>query len=69
MIADGDPLGYRGETLALLKRAERTGATAIWHCGSCNYQIRPQVAVEIRSRGAIVQCGGCKRFLRPDESA
>jgi len=60
---------YRGETLALLKRAERTGATAIWHCGSCNYQIRPQVAVEIRSRGAIVQCEGCKRFLRPDESA
>ena len=24
-------------------------------CSSCNYQIRPQVAVEIRSRGTIVQ--------------
>ena len=60
---------YRGETLARLKRVERTGASAIWHCASCNYQIRPQVAVEIRSRGAIVQCEGCKRFLRPDDSA
>jgi predicted nucleic acid-binding Zn-ribbon protein len=60
---------YRGEALSLLKRAERTGAAAIWHCGSCNYQIRAQVAVEIRTRGAIVQCEGCKRFLRPEDAA
>jgi len=25
--------------------------------------VRPQVAVEIHARGAIVQCEGCKRFL------
>jgi predicted nucleic acid-binding Zn-ribbon protein len=60
---------YRGEVLSVLKRVERTGASAIWHCASCNYQIRAQVAVEIRTRGAIVQCEGCKRFLRPEESA
>jgi predicted nucleic acid-binding Zn-ribbon protein len=60
---------YRGEALAFLRRVERTGGAAIWHCASCNYQIRAQVAVEIRSRGAIVQCEGCKRFLRPEETA
>jgi predicted nucleic acid-binding Zn-ribbon protein len=60
---------YRGEVLAILRRVERTGAAAIWHCSSCNYQIRPQVAVEIRTKGAIVQCEGCKRFLRDDPQA
>lgn len=58
---------YRGDVLAILRRVERTGASAIWHCSSCNYQIRPQVAVEIRTKGAIVQCEGCKRFLRDEE--
>jgi predicted nucleic acid-binding Zn-ribbon protein len=57
---------YRGDVLAVLRRVERTGGAAIWHCSSCNYQIRPQVAVEIRTRGAIVQCEGCKRFLRDE---
>jgi predicted nucleic acid-binding Zn-ribbon protein len=60
---------YRGEVFAILRRVERTGAAAIWHCSSCNYQIRPQVAVEIRTKGAIVQCEGCKRFLRDDPQA
>lgn len=60
---------YRGDVLAVLRRVERTGASAIWHCASCNYQIRPQVAVEIRTKGSIVQCEGCKRFLRDDEGA
>ena len=58
---------YRGEVLTNLRRVERTGAVAIWHCSSCNYQIRPQVAVEIRTKGAIVQCEGCKRFLRIED--
>lgn len=60
---------YRGDVLAVLRRVERTGASAIWHCASCNYQIRPQVAVEIRTKGSIVQCEGCKRFLRDEESS
>lgn len=59
---------YNGETLAIVRRVERPGAQAIWHCSSCNYQIRPQVAVEIRSRGSIVQCEGCKRFLRVEDN-
>ncbi len=60
---------YKGDTLAVVRKVERPGAQAIWHCSSCNYQIRPQVAVEIRSRGTIVQCEGCKRFLRVEENA
>ena len=61
---------YRGEVLSVLRRVERPGGgPPIWHCSSCNYQIRPQVAVEIRGKGAIVQCEGCKRFLRPEEPA
>jgi predicted nucleic acid-binding Zn-ribbon protein len=60
---------YRGDTVATVRRVERPWAQAIWHCSSCNYQIRPQVAVEIRSRGTIVQCEGCKRFLRIDDNA
>lgn len=58
---------YKGETLAVVRKVERPGAQAIWHCSSCNYQIRPQVAVEIRTRGTIVQCEGCKRFLRVED--
>jgi predicted nucleic acid-binding Zn-ribbon protein len=54
---------YSGVAMAEVKRAERPGQSAIWHCGVCNFQIRPQVALEIRLRGAIVQCDGCRRFL------
>ncbi len=60
---------YKGDTLAVVRRVERPGAQAIWHCSSCNYQIRPQVAVEIRARGTIVQCEGCNRYLRIDDNA
>lgn len=60
---------YKGDTLSFVRRVERPGSQAIWHCSSCNYQVRPQVAVEIRGKGAIVQCEGCKRFLRSEESA
>lgn len=54
---------YRGDALAPIARTERAGGTVLWHCASCNYQVRAQVAVEIRTRGAIVQCEGCRRFL------
>lgn len=54
---------YAGAAMAEVKRTERAGQTAIWHCGICNFQVRPQVALEIRLKGAIVQCDGCRRFL------
>jgi predicted nucleic acid-binding Zn-ribbon protein len=54
---------YDGAALSPLRRADTPGTTTVWFCSTCNYQIRPQVALEIRSRGTIVQCEGCKRFL------
>lgn len=54
---------YAGAAMAEVRRTERPGQSAIWHCGSCNFQVRPQVALEIRLKGAIVQCDGCRRFL------
>lgn len=55
---------YRGEALSPLRRSEGPGAS-VWFCSTCNYQVRPQVAMEVRTRGAIVQCEGCRRFLSP----
>jgi predicted nucleic acid-binding Zn-ribbon protein len=54
---------YKGEALTPIARTERAGGTILWHCASCNYQVRAQVAVEIRTHGVIVQCEGCRRFL------
>ncbi|KAB2962201.1 MAG: hypothetical protein F9K18_10135 [Thermoanaerobaculia bacterium] len=57
---------YRGEALSPLRRSEGPGA-GFWFCSTCNYQVRPQVAMEVRTRGVIVQCEGCRRFLSPGE--
>ena len=56
----------KGDAIAPLRRAERAGGPNLWHCGRCNYQVRPQVAVEIRATGALVQCESCKRLLYPE---
>ena len=58
---------YRGLALSLLRRQEGPGTQSFWFCSTCNYQIRPQVAVEIHTRGTIVQCEGCKRFLSAED--
>ncbi len=34
-----------------------------WRCSSCNYRVRPQVVVEIRNQGAIIQCDCGRRIL------
>ena len=52
-----------GGAMAAIRRAERPGGQALWHCSACNYQIRPQVALEIRTKGSILQCDSCRRFL------
>lgn len=46
-----------------LTSTERAGGKILWHCSSCNYHVRPQLALEIRDRGTLVQCDGCRRFL------
>ena len=51
---------HENHALAAVSRAERT---QMWHCGSCNYRVRPQVVVEIHSKGSIVYCESCKRIL------
>jgi predicted nucleic acid-binding Zn-ribbon protein len=38
-----------------------------WHCGACNYRVRPQVVVEIRNGENLVQCDSCKRILYVEE--
>jgi len=38
-----------------------------WHCSVCNYRVRPQVIVEIKTSGALVQCERCHRFLRVED--
>jgi predicted nucleic acid-binding Zn-ribbon protein len=40
-----------------------------WHCGACNYRLRPQAVIEIRNRGALVYCESCKRLLYLEEAA
>ncbi|MCB1007764.1 MAG: hypothetical protein KDB94_02605 [Acidobacteria bacterium] len=54
---------YGGQAMAPIQATERPAGGVIWHCSACNYRIRPQVAVEINSRGSLVQCDGCRRFL------
>ena len=60
----------KGDATAPVRRVERAGSgVSLWHCGSCHYQVRPQVAMEIRGSGIIVQCESCKRLLTPEEGA
>jgi len=58
---------YKGDVLTTVRRAERPNGAVLWHCGTCNYQLRSQLALEVRTKGAVVQCDGCKRFLLSDE--
>jgi hypothetical protein len=39
------------------------GSNAMWHCEACSYNVRPQIVIEIKNDGAIVQCDSCKRIL------
>ena len=58
----------RGDAVAPLKRSG-TGAAQIWHCAACNYRVRLQVVSDIRGRGSLVQCEGCRRFLYVEEES
>ncbi|MEL7058549.1 MAG: C4-type zinc ribbon domain-containing protein [Acidobacteriota bacterium] len=50
-----------GHAVSEVQRIEgRSGV--MWHCTACSYNVRPQIAMEIRN-GAIVQCESCKRIL------
>lgn len=54
----------QGEALARVHTVERgPRGPQMWHCGACNYRVRPQSVVEIRNSGALIQCDSCKRIL------
>lgn len=54
--------------LAPVRLIERPGrGPREWHCGVCNYRVRPQVVVEIRNGEGLVQCDSCKRILFLEE--
>lgn len=53
-----------GAALAAVRPLDRAGrGQQIWSCGGCNYRVRPQVVVEIRNEGSIIECDSCKRIL------
>ena len=55
---------HPGTALAEVRPIERPGGRQReWHCSACNYRVRPQVVVEIRNTGNLVQCDSCKRIL------
>jgi predicted nucleic acid-binding Zn-ribbon protein len=58
---------YKGDVLTSVRRAERPNGAVIWHCATCNYQLRSQLALEVRNR-RVVQCDGCKRFLLAEDA-
>ena len=58
----------RGDAVAPLRKSG-TGASQIWHCAACNYRVRLQVVSDIRGRGSLVQCEGCRRFLYVEDEA
>ena len=57
-----------GSALASVGHMERSRAPNMWRCNACNYNVRPQIVVEIKNRGALVQCDSCKRLLYLEES-
>lgn len=55
---------HGGEALSPIRQLEtaRKGPRR-WHCGSCNFNVRPQVVVEVGRSTTLMQCDSCKRIL------
>ena len=56
-----------GKGLALIQEVVRGKGPKIWHCGACNYRVRPQAVVAIQTHGSIEMCDSCKRILYIEE--
>lgn len=73
VLAQLDRLRERagGAALAPIRRVDRSGGkgASMWHCGVCNYRVRPQVVVEIRNTRRLIQCDSCKRILYLEDTA
>lgn len=58
------------QALAAIRTVQRPGrGPQTWHCAACNYRVRPQVVVQIRNQGSILQCDSCKRILYVEDLA
>jgi predicted nucleic acid-binding Zn-ribbon protein len=61
---------HAGQALAEVREARRLPrGPSLWHCAACSYNVRPQVVMEIRDKGSLVQCDSCKRLLYIEEPA
>ena len=72
VLAQFDRISERldGTPLAPIRRVQRPGRGPLeWHCGACNYRVRPQVVVQVRNTGSLVQCESCKRILYLQDDA
>lgn len=56
---------HEGNAMAEVQEIQQTGrkGARIWHCGACNYRVRPQAVVEVAKEGNLVLCDSCKRIL------
>lgn len=56
---------HQGNAIAAVQKVQQTGKkkAEIWHCGACNYRVRPQSVVQIADKGTLVLCDSCKRIL------
>lgn len=61
---------HEGSALARIEKVDRPGnAPVIYRCSVCNYSVRPQVVVEIQSRGELVACDcGRQRIFYFDDA-
>lgn len=57
---------HDGSPLAVIRVMESPKAP-IRHCSFCNYRIRPQVVLQIQTRGALIPCDSCQRILYLDD--
>lgn len=51
-----------GDALAEVHDMANAKGTTMWHCSSCSFNVRPMIAMEVRS-GKILHCDSCKRIL------
>ncbi len=56
-----------GQALATVGEVQRAQGQSMWHCQACNYNVRPQLVVEIRNNGSLIQCDSCRRLLHFDD--
>ncbi|MCP4654620.1 MAG: hypothetical protein GY856_04280 [bacterium] len=54
---------HGGHALGRIEQTKALGTNTAWHCAACSYNVRPQILIEIRNSGSLIQCDSCKRIL------